>query len=93
MERISTEELDRRFDEGEDILAFADLSTVRYPNRERAAKRISLDVTEEMVRGLDAAAERVGVPRQAIIKMWLMERLDLEAERAAARKQAQAPSQ
>jgi metal-responsive CopG/Arc/MetJ family transcriptional regulator len=64
------------------------MSTVRRPNQERAAKRISMDVPEEMVRSLDHAAARMGVNRQAVIKVWLTERLDQEAERQAARGRA-----
>ena len=85
MQTISSEELDRRFDAGEDITDFMDLSTLRRPNQERVARRISMDVPEEMVRGLDKAAERMGVNRQAVIKIWLTERLDQEAEREMAR--------
>lgn len=84
-EFISNEELERRFDEGEDITAFMDASTLRRPNQERAARRISMDVPEEMVRGLDRAATRMGVNRQAVMKIWLTERLDQEAERELAR--------
>ena len=36
--------------------------------------------------GLDRAVERMGVNRQAVIKVWLTERLDQEAERELARK-------
>lgn len=85
MARISNEELERRFDEGEDITEFMDLSTVRRPNQEKPARRISMDVPEEMVRGLDRYAARTGTNRQAVIKLWLMERLDQEAERELAR--------
>lgn len=85
MAAISNEELERRFDGGEDITEFMDMSTLRRPNQERAARRISMDVPEEMVRGLDRAAERMGVNRQAVIKIWLTERLDQEAERELAR--------
>ena len=85
MARISNEELERRFDEGEDITEFMDLSTVRRPNREKPARRISMDVPEEMVRALDRYAARSGTNRQAVIKLWLTERLDQEAERELAR--------
>lgn len=83
MKAISNDELESRFDTGEDITEYMDLATVRRPNKERAAKRISMDIPEGLVRGLDAAAERMGVNRQAVIKVWLAERLDQEAERAA----------
>lgn len=85
MAKISTEEFDRLFDEGADITPYMDMSTLRRPNQERAAKRISMDVPEELVRGLDKAAARMGVNRQAVIKVWLTERLDEEEEKARRR--------
>lgn len=86
MAAISNDELERRFDAGEDISGLMDMATVRRPNQERvAARRISMDVPEGLVRGLDRAAERMGVNRQAVIKVWLTERLDEEAEREARR--------
>lgn len=53
MGTMSTEEFDRRFDDGEDITGFLDASSKRHPNQERAAKRISMDVPDEMVKRLD----------------------------------------
>lgn len=88
MATISTEEFDELFDKGGDITPYMDMPTARRPNQERTAKRISMDVPEEMVRGLDRAAARMGVNRQAVIKVWLTERLDQEAERQAARDRA-----
>ena len=85
MTSISNEELERRFDDGEDITQFMEMDTLRRPNQGKAARRISMDVPEEMVRGLDRAASRMGVNRQAVIKVWLTERLDQEAERELAR--------
>lgn len=88
MATIDTEEFDELFDKGGDITPYMDMSTARRPNQERAARRISMDVPEEMVRGLDRAAARMGVNRQAVIKVWLTERLDQEAERQAVRNRA-----
>lgn len=85
MVAISNEDLERRFDDGEDISVYMEVSTLHRPNQERAARRISMDVPEEMVRGLDRAAKRMGINRQAVIKVWLSERLDQEAERELAR--------
>ena len=81
MSRISSEELERRFDDGEDITQFVDASSARRPNQERAARRISMDVPENLAKGLDRAANRMGINRQALIKVWLTERLDEEAEK------------
>ncbi|MDD5926064.1 type II toxin-antitoxin system BrnA family antitoxin [Ellagibacter isourolithinifaciens] len=88
MATINTEEFDGLFDKGGDVTPYMDMSAARYPNKERAARRISMDVPEELVRGLDRAAERMGVNRQAVIKVWLTERLDQETERQAARERA-----
>jgi len=70
---ISAEEFDRRFDDGEDISEFVDWSSARRPNLE--AKRVNVDFPTWMVRGLDKEAQRLGVTRQALIKIWIAERL------------------
>ncbi len=74
---ISAEEFDRRFDDGESILEYLDLSTARRPGLE--TKRVNLDMPQHMVSKLDAQAKRRGVTRQALIKMWLADRLDSAA--------------
>ena len=81
MKNISNQELDKKFDNGEDITAHMDMSTITRPNHKPSARRISMDITEEMVRGLDRYAQRMGVNRQAVIKIWLGERLDEEAQK------------
>ena len=68
-------ELDRKFDEGEeDILEYFDPGSETRPNR--PAKRVNVDFPEWVVRALDEEARRLGVSRQAIIKTWIVERLD-----------------
>jgi len=39
-------------------------------------KRINLDMSLWMIEKLDKEAERLGVTRQSVIKIWLAERLD-----------------
>lgn len=75
--RISAAELDRMFDDGEDIDEYLDFSTMRRPNQE--AKRVNVDFPQWMVTKLDKEAARLGVSRQALIKMWLADRLDQRA--------------
>ncbi|MDF7664573.1 antitoxin [Bifidobacterium sp. ESL0745] len=71
-------ELDRIFDDGnESILDYADMSTLRKPNKEKDEQRsLSLQVPEWLVEVLDREAARVGISRQAVIKVWLTERAD-----------------
>ena len=71
---ISAEEFDRRFDEGEDMTPYLDMSTARRPGL--APKRVSVDVPAWMVRELDRHADIIGVSRQAFIKFTLHEKLE-----------------
>ena len=67
-------ELDRLFDAGEvDVLSYFDTSKARRINRD--TQRFNLDTPAWMVNALDAEATRIGVTRQALVKMWLAERL------------------
>jgi len=71
---MKAEELDRKFDRGEDVSKYFDLSKARRPAQEQ--KRVNVDFPLWMIRRLDKAAKRLGVPRQSIIKVWLAERLE-----------------
>ena len=70
---MKAEELDKKFDDGEDITGHLELSKARRPEREQ--KRVNVDFPLWMIQSLDREAKRLGVPRQSIIKMWLAERL------------------
>ena len=71
---MKAEELDKKFDAGEDITGHLELSKARRPEREQ--KRVNVDFPLWMVQALDREAKRLGVPRQSIIKLWLAERLE-----------------
>lgn len=71
---ITTSEFDRKFDDGEDISAHVDWTKARRPNLE--ARRVNVDFPAWMVDGLDARAAHLGITRQALIKMWIAERLE-----------------
>ena len=74
---ISAAEFDRRFDDGEDMSDYLDWSSFRRPGLE--SKRVNLDMPQHMVAKLDVHAKSRGVTRQALIKMWLADRLDAAA--------------
>lgn len=78
MKTISNEELERRFDEGEDLSEYVDFSHAKQPNKEKEMKRITVDCPAWLVNGLDGYASRVGVTRQSVVKIWLAERLKQE---------------
>lgn len=71
---ITTEELDRMFDDGEDIDQYMDWSKATRPGLE--PRRVNVDFPTWMVQALDREARRLGVPRQSVIKVWIAERLD-----------------
>ncbi len=73
---MKAEQLDDIFDSGADVLPHLDLSTVRRLNLEQ--KRVNVDLPIWMIQNLDREADRVGVTRQSIIKVWLAERLKME---------------
>jgi hypothetical protein len=68
---ISAEEFDRRFDNGEDITPYLDLSKASRPGRE--LQRVNVDFPTWMVSAMDGEASRLGVSRQALIK-FVMDR-------------------
>jgi hypothetical protein len=74
---MKAEEFDKRFDEGKDISKHLDISKAGRPGQEQ--KRVNVDFPLWMVRLLDKEAKRLGVPRQAIIKVWVAERLEKAA--------------
>lgn len=70
---MKASDLDKKFDDGEDITEHLDLSTLRRPGLE--SRRVNVDFPAWMVHELDREASRIGVTRQSIIKMWIADRL------------------
>ncbi len=73
----STEEFDRRFDAGEDIHDLIDVSkaTVNHPGKK---VRVTLDISESLVKEIDEIRKQIGVDRGALIKVWLHEKVKQE---------------
>jgi len=70
---MKVNEFDKKFENGEDISQYLDISKARRPQQEQ--KRVNVDFPLWMIRRLDKEAKRLGVPRQSIIKVWVAERL------------------
>jgi hypothetical protein len=66
-------EFDKKFDKGEDISKYLDLSRASRPGRDQ--KRVNVNSTKWMIESLGKKARRLGVTRQSIIKVWIAERL------------------
>jgi len=71
---MRAKELDKKFDAGEDITRYLDLSKARRPGQDQ--KRVNVDFPVWMIHSLDREAKRLGVPRQAIIKMVIAQHIE-----------------
>jgi len=72
---MKAKEFDKKFDDDkEDIVGDLDLSSLKRPNQ--AQRRVNVDFPAWVIDSLDKEASRVGVTRQSIIKLWLVERLE-----------------
>lgn len=80
---ITTEEFDRLFDAEEDITPYIDMTSLGMnPPLDTSPKRVNVDFPEWIVDSLDREANRYGISRQALIKVWVTERLDQELAKA-----------
>ncbi|MCZ6889798.1 MAG: CopG family antitoxin [Gammaproteobacteria bacterium] len=71
---MKAKKFDSDFDAGKDITEALDLTKARRLKQE--PKRVNVDFPIWMIEKLDKEANRLGVTRQSIIKVWLAERLD-----------------
>ncbi|WP_187646865.1 type II toxin-antitoxin system BrnA family antitoxin [Nitrosophilus labii] len=73
---MKASQIDKKFDENkEDILEYFDTSKIKMVNKSQKVKRVNIDFPAWMIEKLDKEAQHIGVSRQAIIKMWLAEKL------------------
>ncbi len=72
--KVKAKELDRKFDAGEDIARYLDLSKARRPGHQQ--RRVNVDFPIWMIESLDREASRLGVPRQSLIKMLIARHLE-----------------
>ena len=70
---MKAKDLDKKFDSGEDITEFLDISNAKRPGQDQ--KRVNVDFPVCIIHSLQKEAKRLGVPRQSIIKIWIAERL------------------
>ena len=71
---MKAKQFDKKFDSGEDITKYLDVSKAHRPEQEQ--RRVNVDFPIWMIESLDKEAKRLGVPRQSIIKVWVAERLE-----------------
>ena len=70
---LTAEEFDAKFDSGEDMTPYMDWSKARRPGRE--IQRVNVDFPADLLRAIDQEAKRIGVTRQAFIKLRIADSL------------------
>ena len=70
---VSAARLDALHDAGEDMSAHMDVSKGDRPGR--AVQRVNVDIPVDLLREIDQEARRLGVTRQAFIKVRLADAL------------------
>ena len=79
MSKTTAENLEQKFDAGEDVSDYFDWSKATRPGLKK--DRINLDLPKWVVEKLDRHARKAGVARQALVKVWMVERLAKEESR------------
>jgi macrodomain Ter protein organizer (MatP/YcbG family) len=84
MKKITAQEFDKKFDNGENIDEYLDFSAAiklkDIKELKTQTKKVNVDFPEWVIESLDKEAKKIGVTRQSIIKVWIAERLKEEAE-------------
>ena len=70
---MRAKEFDKKFESGEDLTDDLDFSKSRRVNQE--AKRVNIDFPLWVVEQLDKQSKRLGITRQALVKVWIAEKL------------------
>ena len=71
---LTAEEFDAKFDAGDDMTPYMDWSKARRPGRE--IQRVNVDFPVDLLKAIDQEARRIGVTRQAFIKLRLADTLE-----------------
>ena len=82
MQTILAKEFDAKFDNNEAISNYLDFSKSLklkdFEKKVNKTKKINVDFPENILILLDNEAQKIGVTRQSIIKVWIAERLKEE---------------
>jgi L-lysine 2,3-aminomutase len=72
----------KEFDNDEDISKYLDFSKAQnlenFENDRFKVRKVNVDFPEYIINLLDKEAQKIGVTRQSIIKVWIAERLKEE---------------
>lgn len=67
--------IDEAFDNGEDVLQYFDISKARLQDPVVPTKKININIPQWLIDELDKQASSLAISRNAIINVWLAERV------------------
>ena len=77
----TAENLEDRFEAGEDVLDYFDVDAAARPLLDTTTKTITVTLPLWLIAALDEEASRRGMTRKGVINMWLVDRADKERRR------------
>ena len=72
---MKAKDFDKKFESGEDLTE--DLDFTKSQRVDQAPKRVNIDFPVWVVEQLDKQSKRLGITRQALVKVWIAEKLEL----------------
>ena len=79
MNKTTAENLESKFDAGEDVLDYFDLDKITVSH---GSQRVPLDMPTWAVKIIDKEANRKSVPRGTLMKLWLIDIVDKLKEKS-----------
>ncbi len=76
---MKAKDFDKTFDNGDDISDLLDLSSATRPGSQ--AETVGVDFPLWVIEALDQEAARNGVSREAIITLWISQRIERERQK------------
>jgi hypothetical protein len=70
---ISAVEFDEKFEKKENLVPYLQTDKITKPGLK--SRRVSVDFPEWMVQELDRAAQKLGITRQSLIKVFISDKL------------------
>lgn len=84
MKEITTKEFDKKFDNNKDVTEYLQtdkkmsIKEFKEKHIKKETKKINIDLPKNILELIDKEANKIGVARQALIKVWIVERLKEE---------------
>lgn len=70
--KITSEEFDKKFDLGENMAPYLETGNITV---NKNIRRVNIDFPQLLLKKIDEEANKIGVARTALIKIWIAEKL------------------